>query len=111
MTTLTDALRDLDRRRTQGSWKHYDDSDDGKTNRHEISAWGKTVGRVYCTKGREDQDAANATLLSCADLVCQMGIALQAAAESMESHGGKTWITCQNARALLAELAEKVKPS
>ena len=49
---------------TPGPWTHYDDSK--STHRHEIVALGKTVARVYCTNGREIEDAANAQLISAA---------------------------------------------
>jgi hypothetical protein len=45
-------------------WSHYDDTGpDGKTGRHEIVAIGKTVARIYATKGMEAEDAANAALI------------------------------------------------
>jgi hypothetical protein len=35
------------RKHTPGPWVVYNDSDDGKTNRIEIAARGKTVARIY----------------------------------------------------------------
>ena len=49
---------------TPGPWVHYDDSHDGKTNRHEIVAMGKTVCRIYLSVPEED--AANARLIAAA---------------------------------------------
>jgi hypothetical protein len=49
---------------TPTPWSHYDDTGpDGKTGRHEIVAIGKTVARIYATKGMEAEDAANAALI------------------------------------------------
>lgn len=47
---------------TPGPWVHYDDSKES-VHRHEIVALGKTVARIYCTKGMEAEDAANAALI------------------------------------------------
>ena len=49
---------------TPGPWTHYDDAT--TTARHEIAASGKTVARVYCTKGDEVVDHANARLIAAA---------------------------------------------
>jgi hypothetical protein len=49
---------------TPGPWTHYDDSNDGKTNRHEIQARGKTIAHIYCSV--PDQDFANARLIAAA---------------------------------------------
>jgi hypothetical protein len=57
---------------TPGTWVVYDDSNDGKTNRIEIAARGKTVARIYHSDPTED--LPNARLISAApDLlaVCQ----------------------------------------
>lgn len=50
---------------TPGPWTHYDDSK-SHVHRHEIVALGKTVARIYCTNGDEEEDAANARLISAA---------------------------------------------
>lgn len=50
---------------TPGPWFHYDDSE-SVVHRHDISATGKTIARIYCTKGNEDIDAANAHLIAAA---------------------------------------------
>ena len=39
---------------TPGPWTFYDDSNDGKTNRIEIVAIGKTVARIYHSVPSED---------------------------------------------------------
>ena len=63
---------------TPGPWTHYDDSEDGKTNRHEIAAIGKTVARIYCTNGMEAEDCANARLIAAApDLLAALRALLQ----------------------------------
>lgn len=50
---------------TPGPWFHYDDSDNPQ-HRHMIAAMGKTVAHIYCTKGDESADAANAALIAAA---------------------------------------------
>lgn len=47
---------------TPGEWVCYDDSSDGKTNRIEIVAIGKTVARIY--RGVQEQDLPNARLIA-----------------------------------------------
>lgn len=49
---------------TPGPWKFYDDSNDGKTNRIEIVAIGKTVARIYHSVPEED--LPNARLIAAA---------------------------------------------
>jgi hypothetical protein len=55
---------------TPGPWTHYDDSKDGKTNRHEIAAMGKTVCHIYHSVPAED--AANARLIAAAPEMYEM---------------------------------------
>ena len=58
---------------TPGPWKFYDDSNDGKTNRIEIVAIGKTVARIYHSVPEED--LPNARLIAAAPdllLACQL---------------------------------------
>lgn len=50
---------------TPGPWFHYDDTP-RRIHGHEIAATGKTVARIYCTKGDEAEDAANARLIAAA---------------------------------------------
>jgi hypothetical protein len=49
---------------TPGPWVVYDDSNDGKTNRIEIAARGKTVARIYHSVPEED--LPNARLIAAA---------------------------------------------
>ena len=49
---------------TPGPWSFYDDSNDGKTNRIEIVAVGKTVARIYHSVPAED--LPNARLIAAA---------------------------------------------
>lgn len=49
---------------TPGPWKFYDDSNDGKTNRIEIVAIGKTVARIY--NSVPEEDLPNARLIAAA---------------------------------------------
>jgi len=49
---------------TPGPWVVYDDSKDGKTNRIEIAARGKTVARIYHSEPEED--LPNACLIAAA---------------------------------------------
>lgn len=50
---------------TPGPWGHYDDSK-AATHRHAIVSMGKTIAHVYCTRGDEEADAANARLIAAA---------------------------------------------
>jgi hypothetical protein len=52
------------RKHTPGPWVVYDDSNDGKTNRIEIAARGKTVARIYHSVPAED--LPNARLIAAA---------------------------------------------
>lgn len=47
---------------TPGPWIVYDDSNDGKTNRMEIAAIGKTVARIY--NSVPEEDLPNARLIA-----------------------------------------------
>jgi hypothetical protein len=49
---------------TPGPWNFYDDSNDGKTNRIEIVAVGKTIARIYHSVPEED--LPNARLIAAA---------------------------------------------
>lgn len=84
---------------TPGPWKFYDDSNDGKTNRIEIVAIGKTVARIYHSVTEEDM--LNARLIAAApDLLnalavlastCErMGIPVQAARAAIAKAKGET---------------------
>ena len=55
---------------TPGPWKFYDDSNDGKTNRIEIVAIGKTVARIYHSVPEED--LPNARLIAAAPELLQL---------------------------------------
>jgi hypothetical protein len=63
---------------TPGPWVVYDDSNNGKTNRIEIAALGKTVARIYHSVPEED--LPNARLIAAApDLLEAAKLALQSA--------------------------------
>jgi hypothetical protein len=49
---------------TPGPWVVYDDSNDGKTNRIEIAALGKTIARIY--QSVPEKDLPNAHLIAAA---------------------------------------------
>jgi hypothetical protein len=49
---------------TTGPWTVYDDSNDGKTNRIEIAARGKTVAHIY--QSVPEEDLPNARLIAAA---------------------------------------------
>ena len=59
------TLRKLAKEATPGPWSFYDDSNDGKTNRIEIVAIGKTVARIYHSV--PDEDLPNARLIATAN--------------------------------------------
>lgn len=63
---------------TPGPWIVYNDSDDGKTNRIEIAARGKTVARIYHSVPKED--LPNARLIAAAPDLLE---ALRVAEESV----------------------------
>ena len=121
MTALTDVLRDLDRRRTQGRWNLPYENENGFLIIGLVEADGlRVVCELTHSDGKsawisQDMRTANATLLSCADLVCRMGIALEGLVERIGINGGLgaykggPAFVMQDARALLAELAEKVQ--
>jgi hypothetical protein len=57
-------IRVMNTQHTPGPWVVYDDSNDGKTNRIEIAARGKTVARIYHSVPEED--LLNARLIAAA---------------------------------------------
>jgi hypothetical protein len=62
---------------TPGPWTVYDDSNDGKTNRIEIAARGKTVARIY--QSVPEEDLPNARLIAAApDLLEALKMAVSA---------------------------------
>jgi hypothetical protein len=65
---------------TPGPWTVYDDSNDGKTNRIEIAALGKTVARIYHSVPAED--LPNARLIAAAPDLME---ALQSAERAMSN--------------------------
>ena len=83
---------------TPGPWKFYDDSNDGKTNRIEIVAIGKTVARIYHSVPAED--LPNARLIAAApDLLA----ALKAAVDLMEQEDFATLTLVPKFRAAIAK--------
>lgn len=59
--TFPTKLERLLKEATEGPWRVYDDSNDGKTNRMEIVAIGKTVAHIY--QSVTDYDLPNAELI------------------------------------------------
>ena len=134
MSELSDRLSDLERKRTQGKWKPgrsdmISETMDGKLFKNiyaKDKRGGETQGQpLPLIIGRAEREFdtvpleevfANATLLSCSDLIPRLGMAL----EDVTDHfalalmvSGTTpeyaAIACEPFRALLVELAEKVK--
>ena len=71
---------------TPGPWVHYDDSADGKTNRHEIAAFGKTICHIYHSV--PEQDKANARLIAAApELLEALELMLKPAIKCLEANG------------------------
>ena len=87
---------------TPGPWNFYDDSNDGKTNRIEIVAVGKTVARIYHSVPAED--LPNARLIAAApDLLEALETALDGWQREFEYLAKRTpeWVT--KARAAIAK--------
>ena len=79
---------------TPGPWSFYDDSNDGKTNRIEIVAIGKTVARIYHSV--PDKDLPNARLIAAApDLLESLAFVIRGVPD--------TWEGVQKARAAIAK--------
>lgn len=79
---------------TPGPWSFYDDSNDGKTNRIEIVAIGKTVARIYHSVPA--QDLPNARLIAAApDLLEALEFVIRGVPD--------TWEGVQQARAAIAK--------
>jgi hypothetical protein len=76
---------------TPGPWVVYEDSDDGKTNRMEIAARGKTVARIYHSVPEEDWP--NACLIAAAPdllealVICEGNIASLLASNHPKIYG------------------------
>lgn len=86
---------------TPGPWTHYDDSKNPQ-HRHVIASRGKTVAHIYCTRGDETPDAANALLIAAAP---DMYEALSCMFDRWEpdSDGGQDRLMWERARAALAK--------
>lgn len=84
MTDFLEELRRLKAAATKGPWRVYDDSNDGKTNRIEIVAIGKTIAHIYRSVPAVDLPNANliAFLLNHADQIEALVEAAQAAYET-----------------------------
>ena len=82
---------------TPGPWSFYDDSNNGKTNRVEIVAIGKTVARIYHSVPAED--LPNARLIAAAPDLLEACKALLAITDSFNLHGPATG----DARAAIAK--------
>lgn len=68
---------------TPGPWVTYDDHD--SIHRYEILAIGKTIARIYCERGDEATDAANAALIAAAPTLLDQRDALVAALRKIAS--------------------------
>lgn len=91
---------------TPGPWSFYDDSNDGRTNRIEIVAIGKTVARIYHSVPAED--LPNARLIAAApDLLAALNeFSDYVHAEQCSTDGAVTYSNTQiNRLAFLARAA------
>lgn len=87
---------------TPGPWKFYDDSNDGKTNRIEIVAIGKTVARIYHSVPEED--LPNARLIAAApELLEALAYALKDMEQVQEVACNRLSISIGLARAAIAK--------
>lgn len=91
---------------TAAPWEHYDDTGPkGKTGRHEIIAFGRTVARIYSTKGLEGEDEANACLIAAAP---EMLEALDAVLDRYEIESVLAAPTLSKVRAAVAKARRRV---
>jgi hypothetical protein len=91
---------------TPGPWVFYDDSNDGKTNRIEIVAIGKTIAHIYHSVPQED--VPNARLIAAApDLLEALKNAAEAFEVASEGEGINFHLYAEDARAAIAKAEEK----
>lgn len=84
---------------TPGPWSFYDDSNDGRTNRIEIVAIGKTVARIYHSV--PDEDLPNARLIATApDLLEALDIMERHFSRYDDAHNN---LVLEQARAAIAK--------
>jgi len=70
---------------TPAPWTHYDDTTPaGKTGRHEISALGRTVARIYY---KDEQANADGALIAAAPDLLEACRACAAALETLQASG------------------------
>ena len=87
---------------TPGPWSFYDDSNDGKTNRIEIVAIGKTVARIYHSV--PDEDLPNARLIAAApELLASLQIMVDRFIDTEGSFGAWENEAIEVARAAIAK--------
>lgn len=78
---FADELKRLHGEATEAPWNYYDDSNDGKVNRIEIVAIGKTIAHIYRSVPRED--VPNAALIALLRNKAEAIIALVEAAQKV----------------------------
>ena len=89
---------------TPGEWVCYDDSSDGKTNRIEIAAIGKTVARIY--RSVQEQDLPNARLIAACSPANMRTIL--AHVEAQEAEIERLTLACRRAVIALAAATDQM---
>lgn len=101
-----------DERHTPAPWTHYDDSAPSRYHpQHKIQSRGKSIATVYCTRGDEATDAANARLIAAApDLLLALKAMTEEWVDYMTiNHLGDPWAkhNMKLARAAIAKAEER----
>jgi hypothetical protein len=102
---------------TPTPWSSYSTSD-GTNRRHQIVSIGKTIAHIYCTKGNEDEDVANAAfIVKACNAHDELVAALEHARDKMWEYGFSE-DDLQPIRAALSSIGgtgmsepEQIKPS
>lgn len=89
---------------TPGEWVCYDDSSDGKTNRIEIAAIGKTVARIY--RSVQEQDLPNARLIAACSPANMTAILAHVEAQAAEVE--RLTLACRRAVIALAAATDQM---